>query len=113
MLQIKLLQFFMITSVLSNNKDVIGLLPVRNLTADYLYAIINIIISQITNVGYEILCLISEDKVNRKAFALLCGSTIQNTIINSINGKPMFILFDTVHLFKSIPNNWFNQIDSD
>jgi hypothetical protein len=48
----------MYTSVLSKNKDVLGLFPVQNLTADYLSELIQKIIKDITFMGFEILTLI-------------------------------------------------------
>jgi hypothetical protein len=102
----------MYTSVLSKNKDVLGLFPVQNLTADYLSELIQKIIKDITFMGFEILTLISDNnKVNKKTFDILSDGNCRSTIINKYNNKPIFILFDTVHLFKSIRNNWLNQKD--
>lgn len=102
----------MYTSVLSKNKDVIGLFPIQNLTANYLSDLIQKIVKDLTLMGYEILTLISDNnKVNKKTFDILCGGNFQSKFINKHNSKPIFILFDTVHLFKSIRNNWLNQKD--
>jgi hypothetical protein len=102
----------MYTSVLSKNKDVVGLFPVQNLTADYLSELIQKIIKDMTFMRFEILTLISDNnKVNKKTFDILSDGNCRSTIINKYNNKPIFILFDTVHLFKSIRNNWLNQKD--
>lgn len=105
-------QTFMLTSVLSKNKDVIGMFPVLNIQAENLKDLLMKVIEQITNAGYTILTLISDNnKINKKAFDLLCDGNMQKTITNKFNGKPIFLLFDTVHLFKNIRNNWLNQLD--
>jgi hypothetical protein len=53
----------MYTSVLSKNKDVVGLFPVQNLTADYLSELIQKIIKDMTFMGFEILTLISDNNI--------------------------------------------------
>ena len=48
-------------------------------------------------------------RVNRKAFKIMCGGTLTSPIQHpSDPNSKLFFLFDTVHLFKCIRNNWLN-----
>lgn len=62
---------------------------------------------------YEIITIVSDNnRVNRKMFKYVCGGTLESYINNpSNNNKQIFLFFDTVHIFKSIRNNWLNQSD--
>lgn len=45
-------------------------------------------------------------------FNLLCGGKIKTSVTNPYNrSEETFLLFDTVHIFKSIRYNWLNQHD--
>ena len=46
-------------------------------------------------------------------FTRLCGGTLSSKFVNPFdNTHNIFVMFDSVHLFKCIRNNWLNQIDS-
>lgn len=69
----------------------------------------------LTNSGYQVLAIISDNNiVNKKMFDVICGGTITDYFINPFSETPqkVFVLFDTVHIYKSIRNNWFNQKDT-
>ncbi|KAF2884903.1 hypothetical protein ILUMI_21274 [Ignelater luminosus] len=108
------MQVFMITSILSNNKDVVGLYPVKNLESDQLLELTLNIIKVLTGSGYNIITIISgNNQINRRMFELLCEGQLQTSIKNPYNlENRIFLLFDSVHLFKCIRNNWINQIDN-
>ncbi|KAG8180569.1 hypothetical protein JTE90_018188 [Oedothorax gibbosus] len=44
-------------------------------------------------------------------FSLLANGAL--TIRDPASGTNLYLLFDDVHLLKSIPNNWLNQADKD
>ncbi|XP_054713596.1 uncharacterized protein LOC129223056 [Uloborus diversus] len=104
-------QSFMINSVYSSYKDVAALLPVHNSNAEELFQWTQNIIPMVQNCGYVIVAIITDNnRVNRNMLAKQCGGTIQTSIPNRSNdGKQIFILFDTVHIIKSVRNNWINQ----
>lgn len=110
------IQAFMITSIFSKNKDVVGLFPVKSLTAEALLVLCNQVLRVLTEAGYEVVTLISDNnRVNRKMFETMCGGELKYSFKNPFNVRTdaeIFILFDTVHLFKCIRNNWLNQCDS-
>lgn len=107
------IQTFMLSSMTSKNKDVIGLYPVKNLKAVHLQELVLKILQILTEIGYIVVVISSDNnRVNRKMFDLLCGGKMDVMIDNPFNNNhKIFLLFDTVHIFKSIRNNWINQID--
>ncbi|XP_042896693.1 transposable element P transposase [Parasteatoda tepidariorum] len=108
------LQCFMISSLFSKNKDVVGLFPMKNQTATDLLPILHKILEILKLAGYAILTIISDNnRINRKAFEIMCGGSLKSNIENPYDPeKQIFILFDTVHLMKSIRNNWLNNTET-
>jgi hypothetical protein len=105
----------MICSVLSANKDVAAMLPVKGLTADYLTECTLRTVKMLEDIGYFVLCLVSDNnRVNRNMFANLCGGELKSCTAHPccVNRK-LFFLFDTVHLLKSVRNNWLGQADAE
>lgn len=105
-------QTFMISSIFSKNKDVLALIPVKNLTAEQLHAYTLKVLQILHEYGYTVLALISDNnRINRKMFELMCGGEIKPCINNPFNCNQMlFFLFDTCHLIKCIRNNWLNSL---
>ena len=59
----------MISSIKSKNKDVVSLVPVARITGQYLYKLIRNVIINITNAGFIVNSVISDNNViNRTAF---------------------------------------------
>jgi hypothetical protein len=73
------------------------------------------VIRMVEKAGFRNVCLISDNNQgNGNVFRLLCGGLLQSCIEHPCdNSRKLFFLFDTVHLFKCIRNNWINQKDSD
>jgi hypothetical protein len=106
------IQAFMITSVFGNYEDIVALYPVKNSTAINLKEWTLHIIKTLTEIGFNVLSLICDNhRLNRGMYKLLCGgATTEESIVNPFNKEQkIFLLFDSVHLFKSIRNNWLNQ----
>lgn len=105
------IQTYMISSVLSKNKDVVALFPVRNLTTDILLKYTNEVLKVLHDCGFTVLSLISDNnRVNRNMFTCLSGGELKPFINNPYcPSKKLFFLFDSVHLIKSIRNNWLSQ----
>ena len=83
------------------------------MNAEQLCQMIKQVIANVTEAGYKIVSIISDNNVNnRKSFILLGGlETLKPFIINPLNNEKIFILFDTMHLLKCICNNWLNLKD--
>ena len=108
------IQVFMISSVLSSNKDVVSLVPVQKMTAQDLCSMTLEVIKTVTAAGYNIVAILSDNNViNRKMFMELSGTkTLVPFILNPVNKiERIYLLFDTVHLLKCIRNNWINEAD--
>ena len=106
-------QVFMISSVLCKQKDVVAILPVKNIDAKYLQSLLLKTLQILHDVGYRVLCVISDNnRINRNAFTIMSGGRLTSSIPNPIvPSQKLFFLFDTVHLFKCIRNNWMSQKD--
>ena len=105
------IQAFMLTSLFSANEDIIALYPVKSLHAEELKKLTLQVLKVLYECGYVVLSLICDNnRMNRNTFKFLCGDTIKTFINNPFNPtEKIFLLFDTVHLFKSVRNNWLNQ----
>lgn len=105
------IQCFMLSSIFSDNRDVVSLVPVQQMTSKYLCDLTRQVISNVTKAGYTIVSIISDNNVvNRKMFMSLSDSDhLVPYIINPVNKiDKIFILFDSVHILKCIRNNWIN-----
>ena len=59
---------FMISSIFSNYKDVIHLLPIYKMTADELYIIIKKLVVGLESIGFKVITVITDNNaINRKA----------------------------------------------
>ena len=101
----------MISSVLSQDKDVVALVPVINMTAFYLKEIAAKVLILVHAAGYIVLSLISDNnRINRNMFTMLCGGTLMQYIQHPVElNLKLFSLFDTVHTLKCIRNNLIKQ----
>ena len=105
------IECFMSSSILSNNRDVVSLVPVQQMTSSYLCDLTKQVITNVTNAGYTVISIISDNNVvNRKMFMSLSGSdNLVPYIINSVNNiDKILLLFDSVHILKCIRDNWIN-----
>ncbi|XP_069670973.1 uncharacterized protein [Periplaneta americana] len=107
-------QAFVITSLLSNNKDIVRLFPGSNLTSEKLYEFTLSILDFLNQCGFRIITLILHNYgVNRNMVEKLCNGQLTSTFKNPFNiNEDIFILFDKFHLLKSIRNNRLNGKDN-
>ena len=102
---------FMITSVFSNSKDVVHVLPSSQMSGQTLYSILRKIIEGLEAIGFFVISVITDNnKINRKAMSFFAHPpellTRYSHPVDPI--RPLFFIFDSVHLLKSIRNNWLN-----
>ena len=69
---------------MSKNKDIVSLVPVAKMTGDYLFELITKVIINVTNAGFTVNSVISDNNViNRKAFMLLSKTnSLQSYFLN-------------------------------
>ena len=92
-------------------KEVVAIVPVKNLNAETLQKMIVDVLRLLHKTGFGVVTIMADNRINRNAFTLLCNGTLQTMIHNPFSGRPLFFLFDTVHLMKCIRNNWLVQND--
>lgn len=104
---------FMVSSILSKHKDIAALVPVKNMDVTFLHNCAMQVLELVEKAGFRILAFISDNnRVNRNMFEKICGGQLKSSIPHPFDSsRQLFFLFDSVHLFKSIRNNWLNQID--
>ncbi|GFS57752.1 transposable element P transposase [Trichonephila clavipes] len=109
------IQCFLYSSLLGENNEIVLLNPVKNMNAEDLYSMTLEMLSLMEKVGFSVVCIVSDNnRVNRNCFSKLCNGTIKSVIQNPANNaKKLHLIFDSVHLIKSIRNNWLNQKDAD
>ncbi len=106
----KTLLSFMIKSVRGNYSDMVALCPTKNLDAEKLQSETAKVLDALESLGFDVL-LISTDNAspNRKYFFKLSGSrgSLQTSVANPVNPeKELFLIFDSVHDFKNLYNNF-------
>lgn len=105
------IQCFMIASVMSSHKMIVGMLPVKKLDSEFLLEGTKNVLRNLCSSGFNVVSVISDNnRINRKMFSLLAeGSDMKLFIYNPVDpDKKIFLLFDSVHLLKSVRNNWLN-----
>lgn len=99
---------FMIKSSFGKYKEICKLIPVKNLKADDLLKMTNNVISFVQNIGFHVICLITDNnRINQKLFKQLTGE--KNSFPNPVyKNYSIFCTYDPVHLYKNFRNNWIN-----
>ena len=105
---------FMISSLLSSNKDVVTLIPAKNLTVENLCNILKSLLKRLLEAQYNVISIISNgNRINRKLLTLFAGCStmaeLPSWVVTLFNNQQhIFLLFNSVHILKCIRNNWFN-----
>ena len=109
------IQAFLISSVAGSLREIVSLVPVKQLTAANLKEMILKVISIVQACGYVVVVVLASDnnQINARAFEDLCAGTDMCAGFRNPDfpDSTVFVLFDTVHILKCIRNNWLNQKD--
>ncbi|XP_054708350.1 uncharacterized protein LOC129218161 [Uloborus diversus] len=103
---------FMIQSMQSNYKEVVHVLPVKSIAAETLHAFIKKVIMGLEEIGFMVISVATDNNsINRKAMSFFADPPQLMTAYKhpSDPERPLFFLFDVVHILKCIRNNWLNQ----
>ena len=107
------IQAFMVHSAFGNFKEIVALTPVQNLDGNYLAQVAKNIVNLVQDCDLQVLVIMSDNHgVNGVAFDVLYADWGVGSLFQIKNPKydaPIFLMFDTVHIFKNIRNNWLNQ----
>ena len=106
---------FMISSIMSKYKDVVHIIPAKCMKAEILHDILRTIIIGLEKIGFQVICVITDNNaINGKALSLFAKppklSIVYPHPVES--SRPLFFMYDSVHLLKCIRNNWINQKDT-
>ena len=89
------MQTFMICSLLSANKEVAAMVPVKGLTAEYLKTCTLQVLSMLEKVRFNMFCLLSDNnRINRNMFAELCGGILTPYAVHLIDSSKK--LYNTI-----------------
>ena len=103
---------FTITSVFSDFKDVVHVLPSHKMNAITLFKIIDKSLRSLEGIGFHAIAVITDNNaINRKAMLNFCLPPQLLTVYPHPcdSSRPLFFILDSVHIFKCIRNNWLNQ----
>lgn len=107
-------QAFMLSSIFGNYTEIVGLIPMKKMTAVDLRANLLQTIQRVQSAGFTVLAIIADNNaVNRKVYKELCAPGKYSFDNPQDTGKPIFLLHDSVHLLKCIWHNWLNLKDAD
>ncbi|KAI6654495.1 hypothetical protein LOD99_891 [Oopsacas minuta] len=105
---------FMISSLSKRWSSIVRLLPCSSSSAEVLFPIIKDVIRDVEACGLSVHVLCTDNyPMNVNIFKLFSPSRLLEHIVPHPmdSNRPLFLLFDFVHIIKSIRNNWLNQID--
>lgn len=103
---------FMIHSMYSNFRELIYILPVSRINQDSLHNVIKTIIINLEEAGYPVFCVVSNNNaINGKAMSNFANNKRLSIVyphpVN--NNRPLFYLYDPLHLLKSVKCDWLNS----
>ena len=80
------------------------MLPIKGLDSDFLFEQSNIRINQVRNLDGNIVSIICDGNRTNQSFF-----TKFNRVSPWLTSENIFLLFDYVHLMKSVRNNWITE----
>ena len=102
---------FMIKSLSSNYKDMVGIYPVKNLKAETQKQCFDKIIQLLHEVGFNVIGIsVDNSAANRKFYKhFLCNGKWRSSIKNKFTGGEIFLVFDPTHIIKNVYNNFLTR----
>lgn len=105
---------FMISSIMSKFKDVVHMVPAKCMKAETLHDILRNVVTGLHNIGFHVICVVTDNNaINAKAMKLFAEPPQLSIVYPhpAQTNKPLFFIYDAVHLLKCVRNNWINQRD--
>ena len=98
----------LIKSICTKYQEVIMMEPSQKLDTSKLHNLLMKSLRLLHNSGFiPVVISVDNHPVNRSLFeTVLCDGELKTHIVNPVNGEKLFLLFDPVHNFKNIYNNW-------
>ena len=110
----KTLYCVMVKCCFSNKTFLVRLVPVFSLDAKFSYKIIEDCIRQLERCGATVISLINDNlRTNQAAFKMFKPMDPSEPwkVHCPAGDHPMFLLYDPIHIFKNIRNNWHSGKD--
>ncbi|GFS18677.1 transposable element P transposase [Elysia marginata] len=99
----------MVKCLFSGKKFVAKLIPCHALKAHFQYKVVSHLVGSLEKAGGKVIGIINDNnKVNQNYFTLFPGfNQATSWVVPSLGdqARPMFLLFDSVHLIKNVRNN--------
>ena len=103
----------MVKCLFTRRRFIAKLIPCAALTSSFQYGIVSTLISDLEASGATVLAIVNDNnKVNQSYFELFPGYTQYTPYVcyPFIESKrPLFLLYDTVHIMENIRNNWLTE----
>lgn len=102
-------QSFMIKSPFSHFREIVKLIPVSSSNGSELYDMVKIVINFVQSNGFQIIAIITDNnRINQTMFKMFSNTHMFQNPHPSYSSDQIFLMYDTVHAFKNIRNNWIN-----
>ena len=99
---------FMVKSVVSKYKDLVGIYPMNKLTAEKQHRCYLEVMSLLQKVPLNVVAIsVDNASSNRKFYTqYLCGGELKTSYTDVTTGQPIYLVFDPVHDVKNVYNNF-------
>lgn len=99
---------YMICSAFGSFQEIVKLLPVQNIKGTEMVPITLDIVKFVQQCGFEVICIVTDNhRINRTMFRQLSDDSMKFPNPDYPE-QTIFLLYDFVHIFKNIRNNWTN-----
>jgi hypothetical protein len=97
-----------VKSLVGKYKDIVAIYPTATLTAAKQNDCYVEVMSSLRKVDLGVIAIsVDNASTNRKFFSEhLCKGTLQTSVVDSVTGEPIFLIFDPVHDLKNVYNNF-------
>ncbi len=100
---------FMVKSIGGSYSDVVALFPVRNLDAKRIHQEFILVMKELTGIGFTVTAVSVDNAAPNRKFYVeeLCAGNLKTKVTHpDIPEQEIFLLFDAVHNFKNVYNNF-------
>jgi hypothetical protein len=108
----KTLLCIMLKSIAGSYSDVVAMIPLTTINSGVIKEWWQKVIQEVTPMGFDIVATIVDAHSSNRRFYTeeLCGGLLQTFIPHPMdNNSKIFLLFDSVHVFKNLYNNLINR----
>jgi hypothetical protein len=99
---------FMVKSLASKYKDLVGIYPMSKLTADKQHDCYKEVMILLRSVALNVVAIAVDNATTNRKFFIdsLCGGQLQTHIIDSVTSQLIYLISDPIHDLKNVYNNF-------